>query len=257
MDAICWIASSDSSRSGFCSRARSMNNRTRGALAHLGQRCADGRGLEGTDVQHGLTGEAQRLAAGDEDVGGRALAQQVLDQPGGGGDDVLAAVEHEQDLAMTQLVDDALGRPPRLVVPRGVGARAALLEAEGGRHGGGHVLVVTMDDLGQVGEPHAPRERLQVLGGDLQRQAGLAGATAAGDRAQAVVGDQPAQVLDLRAAPDELREPLGQVVGPAVERVRRRRSRRRGPVGRAGRAPGGPADRSTGGHPAGPARPRR
>ena len=66
------------------------------------------------------------------------------------------------------------------------------------------VILVAMDEVGEIGEPDAPRERLQVLGGDLQRQAGLAGAAAAGEGAPGGCRRSGVVAARSRAAPDEL-----------------------------------------------------
>ena len=79
-------------------------------------------GVVGGQRRHrpdGLAADPQPLAARGEEAQARAAPQQVLGDLGGGGDDVLAVVEHEQQV----LVADHLGEPVRVRQVEGRGDR--------------------------------------------------------------------------------------------------------------------------------------
>ena len=79
-------------------------------------------GIVGRQRRHGpdgLAADPQPLAAGGEEPQARAATQQALGHLGGGGDDVLAVVEHEHQL----LLADHLGEPVRVRQAEGGGDR--------------------------------------------------------------------------------------------------------------------------------------
>ena len=78
----------------------------------------------------------------------------------------------------------------------------------------------------EVDPPHPVRDSASATSAaDLEREAGLAAAARAGERDQAVVGQQSATVVELALAADEAGELGRQVVGQRVERAQRREAR--------------------------------
>ncbi|PPS87799.1 hypothetical protein BZZ08_02782 [Streptomyces sp. MH60] len=142
----------------------------------------------------GLAGDPEALPAGGEDPYAPAGAQQQCRQCGGGVDQVLAVVEHEQRLAVLQGGQQPLG---------GVHARGAeaLAHPERGEHG--------VRDLSAVGQGRQLDEA-DVRRGDrrlaparrLDREPGLAGAAGTGERDQACVGEQGRDAVQLRVPAD-------------------------------------------------------
>jgi hypothetical protein len=145
-----------------------------------------------------LAVQAQGVPAGGEDPDSGRAAQQVVDEPGAVRQEVLAVVQHQQRLLVPQQVDDLVqGRPG-----------GALGDAEGAGDRVGDPLAVGQDR--QVDEPDAVRERPPHLARDVQGQPGLADAAHPGERHQPGLGQQPADVGELPAAPDETGDCRGQ-----------------------------------------------
>ena len=77
-------------------------------------------------------------------------------------------------------------------------------------------------DRREIDEPDAVRIRVEHVGGDLQREAGLAETAHAEEREQARALEQLLRLGDFALAPDERRELLRQVVRRRFERAQRR-----------------------------------
>ena len=170
-------------------------------------------GVVGRQRRHGpdgLAADPQPLAARGEEPQTRAAAQQILGHLGGGGDDVLAVVEHDQQV----LVADQLGEPVRVRQVEGGGDRR--------RNAGG------ITDRRQLDQ--APAEAQTVGHGppDLQGQPRLAHPAGADQRDEAMLGEQRPEVAHLRVAADQRCQRLGDA------RVGRRAAIGRG-AGAAGR----------------------
>ncbi len=182
--------------------------------------------LEAAEAQHLLAVDAQRGAAGGEDVQVGAAGEQLLDGAGRAVDHVLAVVEHEE---------------AAVAVAQHVGDRA------------GDVGVVR--HRRQLAPP-----RIRAPAGQLERQPRLARAAGAGDRHQRRLGGEPLGVREVLLAPEEaaraLRQPpddrrralraSGRAGGSRARaracrcraRARAPRGRRRAPAARPGRRPG-------------------
>ena len=148
-----------------------------------------------------------------------ARAQDRVDEVGGGRQDVLAVVEHEQQTP---------ARQRRRRCSSVTDASGAGRDAQRGRHRVGHGRGVA--DGGQLDQPDPVGELVRQLGGDLDGQAGLADAAHAGEGHQPVGAHQLADLLHLELAADEAGELHRQVPGRGVERPQRR-ERRLQPVG--------------------------
>jgi hypothetical protein len=113
---------------------------------------------------------------------------------------VLAVVEHDQEVAGAQVAGDGLGQGP---------AAFRLLDAEHGRDLGQDEFPAV--DWRQVDEP-CPLRELGVLSlRQLDRQAGLAAAAAAGQGQQAMSGKQAPGPLEFGRAAHEAADRKGEI----------------------------------------------
>ncbi len=174
-----------------------------------------------------LPGYAEGFAAGGHDRQPRAALQQLLDEAGGGLDDVLAVVEDQQHPALAAV----LGEPLDGVVgpvgsgPHGLGAGAVehgLAGAHGGEHGLRYGRGVV--DRRELGQPHPVRCPVPHPLGGLLRQPGLPGTagTEQGDKPGG--GEVAADGIDVALAADEGGEAGAEVArgrgrGGGAERV--------------------------------------
>ena len=120
----------------------------------------------------GLAADSQPLAARGEEAQARAATQQVLGDLGGGGDHVLAVVEHDQQVAIA----DHLGQPVRV------------RQVEGGRDRRGHAGGIA--DGRQLDQARRRSAGARLAAGHLQRQPRLAHPAGADERDEAMVGEQ-------------------------------------------------------------------
>ncbi len=168
-----------SANSGTAACARSTNSATASAWAAP---CPGGRDQPGAGSSSGLissacsAGHAQRLPAGGEDAQPGRGRQQRAGEAAAALDQVLAGVEHQQQLALGQVRGQRLER----VAGRLVG------QPERGRHGGRQQLVVAQ--RGQLDQPAAVGEGVPDLARHPQREPGLA------HPARPAQGDQPVLV---------------------------------------------------------------
>lgn len=107
-----------------------------GCLRHRGHRAGaeQGEGVavrflagQGADLEHHLTGAAERLARGDEHRQAGCGLQQFTDEVAARGDQVLAGVEDQEQFLV--------GHPRAQFLVHG--ARGVVREPDGVRHGGG------------------------------------------------------------------------------------------------------------------------
>ena len=133
-------------------------------------------GVRGTDGHLHLVGDRQCLAAGGQDRHLGAPAQDLVDEAGGGVDDVLAVVDQQQELLRDQVGDDPLA----YVMVTGCSVQR---HPEGVGHGQWHLVGVSTEARRT---PKAPSGN--AVGGRTRRQPaprGLAGAAGADERQQA------------------------------------------------------------------------
>ncbi len=143
----------------------------------------------------------------------RPRLQQHLHEFRAGLQEVLAVIQNNQESPIPEYVDQRLDQ----------GTTRFLLDAEHGRHRLRHEPRV--GDRRQLDEPHAVREFVHEIGGDLQRQARLADAAGAHQRQQWRAGQQRRDFGLLTLAADERRQLLRQVVGRRLQRAQRRKGR--------------------------------
>ncbi len=171
---------------------------------------------EGGGVGHGerreavlpLPGDAQRLAAGGEDVQPRRGGEPAGGEVGAGRDQVLAVVQHQQQRTRAQVGQH--GR--RGVDPQGQA------EAQRGRDRRGQER--GLGDGGQLDQPGTVGVARGEVGSDGACQAGLAAAAAAGEGDQRRGGERLGDRGALAPAPDQARALERQVV-PCRRRRRR------------------------------------
>ena len=149
---------------GRAARARSLNRRTASEASRDPMStgpCSSGHGEAG-HTPDDLAGYPQRLSGGGQHGQAPATAHQRLRQRRGGGEHVLAVVQHDKGGAVGEPSGERLG----------VGLVVDLLDAHGGHDGG-------RDETGvgqarQVHEPGLVLSCPQGFGRYLQGQAGLA-----------------------------------------------------------------------------------
>jgi hypothetical protein len=127
---------------------------------------------------------------------------------------VLEVVEQQQQPLVLQMLAQQLPRRPHTPVADGQRLR------DGGQDD-------AIGEGGKVDEPDAVRKLLQQVGGELQRQAGLAGAARPGQRQQThlAAAEQRPRPRQLPRTADERRRLHRQVRRPVLERPRRRELR--------------------------------
>jgi hypothetical protein len=170
--------------------------------------------LQRTQPVGALAVESQRLLTGREDAGAGHGAQQCFRLPRRRRDEMLAIVEHEQQLPPAQG-----GREPL----RGPASRAAL-QAE--RRVDGARRQVRIGEGRELREPDAIGKFLEHGPRRLEPEARLADAAGPHERDQPVVAQQLAHFPQLGLAADEIRHRRRQV-GRDVPRRRRRAGRGR------------------------------
>ncbi len=160
--------------------------------------------------QGDLAGDPQRLAAGGQDAQARAGPQQRVRELGTRLDQVLAVVQHQQRRPSLEMLDQQVGRI----------AVRALPQPQRRRHGPRDQPGVA--GRGQLHQPDAIPERLQQLGGGLERQAGLAGAARADQGHEPALLEPLLDLVKLAPAPHEAGQLAGQVGGERRQRADRR-----------------------------------
>ena len=149
------------------------------------------RNRKGWHRPHQLGGDAERLAAGGQDLHVGTPLQHLLDELAGGVEHVLAVVEHEQHRPRRQQLDD------RLVE----GAARPLLHVERGRERGrDRALVAHRRELDQA---HAVGEVVGDGAGEAVREARLAHAARTEQREDAPGLEQARRELEVTLAPDQ------------------------------------------------------
>ena len=133
-----------------------------GRLRRPGVRIAGSRKRQRRHPVNGLSADAERLAAGGQQMHPRAAPQDQLSGLGAGADQVLAVVEHDQDVQGGQRIQQGLGDGP------------AGLPGDPQRPGNGRRHRILVGDRGQLHQPHPITGPIQQLGGHLQAQPGLA-----------------------------------------------------------------------------------
>ncbi len=157
-----------------------------------------------------FTGDAERLAARDQEVHARALGQQRIDHVAGLVEHVLAVVEDEEQPAGAERVAHRVERRQA----RTIGHLEGLEEQR--------VEVVAIVDGAQIALPDTAGIAAGAVGGDLQHEAALAHAAHAGDRHQTRGLHRLGDRLALALAPHERREASRQVARHRVEGPQRR-----------------------------------
>src|SRR5207302_3515901 len=114
---------------------------------------------------HLLTRDTERLAAGSQHTHTRTIAEETFGEPTDGGDDVLAIVEQQDELARAERVEHA----------RRECARRARQHAEGGSDDLRELLVVLC--RGEVAQPRAVGKAAGDVERDLNRDTALADTT--------------------------------------------------------------------------------
>jgi len=192
------------SRGRICSGVRTLVR----VAARSGGRSGSGRASGGTSSSCSTrTDSGTREVTSTRSPGG--AGQQPLDHRPGLRH-LLEVVHHEQEPPVAQMVGQGVGQGPPgdLGDPQGPGDRRR------DQGGVGH--------RGQVDEEGAVAVLRPDPVGDLEGQAGLAGAAGPGEGEQPGPSQEPDRLGDLVLAADERGELLGQVAGAGVERPGRR-----------------------------------
>ncbi len=143
----------------------------------------------------GFASDAQPLAARGEDAQPRASTQQVFGHLSGSGDDVLAVVEHDQPVLLT----DQLGEP----------VRVRQVERRRDRRGNAGRVA----DRSQLDQVPAEAQAFGLGPPDLERQPGLAHSSGADEGDEAMVAEQGPEVAHLRVTANERCQRLGDTRG--------------------------------------------
>ena len=152
-----------------------------------------------------FVGRPQTLTAGRQNPHRRRHGEDRLDHLGGGIEDVLAVVEHQQSRSALQS-----GRHTSRH-----GHPLLLGDSEDGGHGFGHRSRVA--DRGELDHPHPVGEIGGQPSGDLQGEPRLAHPTRAGQRDQAVLAQRRFEFGQLRFATDERGGALAQVARRGID----------------------------------------
>jgi hypothetical protein len=161
-----------------------------------------------------LAPHIQHLAARGQHSHRLATFEDLVNERGGGVDDVLAVVEDQQDLARRQEVDELDRRPS------GPGAQGHAGKADGSRHGAGDHLRV--GDRCEIREEDAVREPFEQARRRLDRQSRLPASTDPGQRDQAANVELLLHRGDVDVPADESRSLRRQVLSDR-ERAKRRK----------------------------------
>ena len=165
-----------------------------GAFVAYGRRQGQGRYPEGV-----LPVGMERLPTGGEHVDPGASGEQRGNELTTGREQVLAVVQHDQQRAAPQLVDQRLST---------IGRRAGI-QPERLRHRVGHQL--RLADHREIDEPHTVGVRRTDSPRGLQRQPGLPAAAGPGQGEQSSPIDQSIDVDELSLPPDQAGQWLWQV----------------------------------------------
>lgn len=163
-----------------------------------------------------LAAHGQRRATRRQDAALRAFGEHRLHQSGGGVDDVLAVVQHQQRPPTAQEGHDPIDRahPPRRLGTRAVSGRGRVhvhAQHPQDRVGERVGAVRTVQPV-ELDEPHAVGETVDESARDRQRHPGLADAAGADQGDEPVGQDLRGDLLDHRIAPDQRIRRFGQVV---------------------------------------------
>jgi hypothetical protein len=181
---------------------------------------------QGPDRVQRLAGDAQRLAAGGEHPQARAARQEQVGEVRRRGDQMLAVVEHQQQMLVADRLHDALHR----------GHRAAAAAREQAELPGAEQRqdrarqVERVGDRRELDHPDAVGHVFEHARARLDRQPGLAGPTRSRERDQPPAGQKVLDPRDVVPAPHEAGDLRPQVRPRRLLRPRRLRRRR---VGRA------------------------
>ena len=166
---------------------------------------------------NGLPADAERLAAGGQQMRPRAAPHDQLSGLGTAADQMLAVVQHDQDVLRGQRIDQRLGD------------RQARLPGDPQRSGNARRHRILVGDRRQLHQPDPVTRPVQQLGGHLQAQPGLAAPPGPGQRDQARGLHQRPDLRPLPAAADEPRQLGREIVRQrrAAQRAQRRELRPR------------------------------
>ncbi len=153
---------------------------------------------------HLLAVDAERLPARGEHDDAGALRDEALRQPRGGVQDVLAVVEHEQQPAADEVLDD------RLLDRRAVPLLHAQRDGDRVRDG------AAVEERRQLGEPRAVGEPVALTARHLDREPGLPDSPDADERHQRGRPQPGRDRADRRVPPDERGAPARQVGEPGA-----------------------------------------
>ena len=165
---------------------------------------------QGVHRHHALGGEADGLAAGDEQRHPGRVAEEV-GEIACCVEHLLEVVEHEQDALLAEIAEQRLA--------------SGLVDPQSLRRGGDNERRI--EDRSQRHEEDAAGERLDQLGRDLERETRFSCSTRSRQRDDACIGstDELTQLLDLSLATEERRRLSRKVRRPVVERSKRRKLR--------------------------------
>ena len=157
-------------------------------------------GFDGVlDLARGGEGDSARRQDADQ----RRPAEHVVDEQRTRADEVLTVVQDDQQLFFPQLPDQPV--QDRDIRP----VRDSEHLSDRARHRPG------VGVRGEIDEPDATRPRTDLVGGGLEGEAGLAGATDPGQRDEPVAPQEPCDVRQLSLATDEGGQLRRQVVSPS------------------------------------------
>ncbi len=164
-----------------------------------------------------LAHDPERLAARRQHAQARARPQQRPDRPRAGVRQMLAVVEHEQQLPRRRRVGERRHR------------RAARLLANAERRADRRRNQGRVGEPAELDQPHAVAEAVDHRARDLEREPGLSDSARTDERHEPVAREQLLGARDLLSAPDEARQRARQVVrrGRAPDRPERRVGRPR------------------------------
>ena len=156
--------------------------------------------MEGLDAIDVLTVNGERLSRSGEQTDPGTASLESVGQLGRGVDQVLTVVEHEQEVLVSQRVEQGFGIGPPRLLPQPEGGRDRSRDL--GRLG----------ERGEIDEPDTVGSAIQAVCGDVQSEAGLAGSARPGQGDDAGRSEQGPDFRELRLTSDETAERAGQVV---------------------------------------------